>query len=141
MVFFAEGHPRHPAPENGDSRPPARVFLAIFPQNLGGNPVTDLPRYRAVEPCFLQPVGYAVPIRVEIGQEIEFMGVPGLALMPLNAAARAAKASSIRTAVIDGGAQHMHQRVRLARSLGFNGVNSLAARKHVEDFLNNARAE
>src|SRR4051812_20701793 len=100
--------------------------------------MAEHPKYRAVEPCFLQPVGYAFPIRVEIGQDVEFEGVPGMALQPLNAAARAAKAASIRAAVIDRGAQHMHQRVRLARSLGFSGRNSLAARNHVEDFLKRA---
>lgn len=103
--------------------------------------MTEHPRYRAIEKCFVQPVGFAAPTVVEIGQEIAFLGVPGMALMPLNGAARAAKAASIRTAVLDVGAEQMTQRRRMARSLGFTGANSVAARAHVENFLKNARAE
>lgn len=98
--------------------------------------MTDLPRYRAVQRCYLQPHGYASPVLLEIGAEVEFDGVPGMALRPLNAAANARKAASIRTGVLDCGADLMTQRRRMARSLGFTGNDSAAARDHIAQFIN-----
>lgn len=98
--------------------------------------MTDVPRYRVVQRCYLQPHGYAIPVLLEIGAEVEFQGTPGMGLMPLNAPARASKAASIKTMVLDRGADLMTQRRRMARSLGFAGNDSAAAREHIAQFIN-----
>jgi hypothetical protein len=123
--------------------------LWIFPETVGRKfpnlarcrMSDERPRYKVIERCFLQPVGYASPRLCEAGETVEFAGVPGAALKPLNASACAAKAASINLCVIDVGAELMSQRRRMARSLGFTGSNSLAAREHVERFVNTHSAE
>jgi hypothetical protein len=40
----------------------------------------ERPRYKVIERCFLQPVGWASPRLCEPGETVEFAGVPGLAL-------------------------------------------------------------
>ena len=98
--------------------------------------MTDLPRYRAVERCCLQPIGYAAPALLEIGSEVEYLGKPGMALLPLNEAAKAAKAASIDLRLVDVGSQIIWQRLRLGRSVGYAGKNSAEAREFIAQFIN-----
>jgi hypothetical protein len=99
--------------------------------------MSETPRYRCVERCFVQPVGWSSPRIVEPGETIEVLQAPGMALEPLNAAARATKAASINPRQIDAGAHRMQQRQRMARSLGFaeGAGDSVAARQHIQQFV------
>ena len=48
-------------------------------------------RYKASAACWLKPDDHLHPKRIEPGESFEFAGVPGVAMIPLDAAARAAK--------------------------------------------------
>lgn len=96
--------------------------------------MSETPRYRAVQPCFLQPVGYASPIRVEAGQEFEFEGEPGLAMLPLNAAARAARRRGLPDTWPK--AAHRIATINASRGLGAPETASMAARRAlIERFI------
>jgi hypothetical protein len=58
--------------------------------------MVDYPRYRLIEPAYLQPRQHAGASKFQAGAEFEFEGVPAFAMMPLNSAASAAKAAAIR---------------------------------------------
>lgn len=100
-----------------------------------------MPRYRAIEKL-TSPAGdrYLAGRIVKVGEEFEYGGEPGLAMLPLDAAAAAAKANSIHAADWDWRkpAPGDHRRVqRLAWSLGFTGATVAEAQAHITAWLNN----
>lgn len=56
----------------------------------------ELPRYRLIEPAFLQPARSSGPSKFEAGAELSFEGVPTFGMAPINQPAVAAKVASIR---------------------------------------------
>jgi hypothetical protein len=74
-----------------------------------------LARYRILEPTYLQPDTYACSALFQAGATVEFSGVPGLSMLPLDEAARAAKLASIKNT---WRTSRRGDALRLARSLG-----------------------
>jgi hypothetical protein len=106
----------------------------IFSLTIGGPFAMsgETPRYRALEPVELQPAGEARPRVVMVGEEFGFDGQPSAVLLPLNAAARAARLERI--------SPHHYGRSsvnpqRMARSLGFVGHDANAARDFIRNFV------
>jgi len=52
-------------------------------------------RYKASAACWLKPDDHLHPKRIEPGESFEFAGVPGVAMIPLDAEARAAKRKTL----------------------------------------------
>ncbi|MGY4409124.1 hypothetical protein ACVWW4_000860 [Bradyrhizobium sp. LB7.1] len=77
-----------------------------------------MPRYRVLQNSFLKQASHAAASMIEAGEEIEFGGRPGLSLMPLDAAARAAKLASIPNYYASISYQDGQMVFRMARSLG-----------------------
>jgi hypothetical protein len=75
-------------------------------------------RYRLLEPTYLKPTGHLAPSMHEAGSELEYDGRPGLSMLPLDAAAEAAKLSSIPRFYRETVFQENSMLARLARSLG-----------------------
>jgi len=90
-------------------------------------------RYCVTEPVFLKPTGYGSPARFEGGEVIDFDGPPGLAMQPLDQAAREAKARAITADFRSDVFRHTGNLARLARSLGHVDHGSSSAEKR--DFI------
>jgi len=89
-------------------------------------------RYRALERVELQPAGAWRPRVVMAGEEFDFDGKPSVVLLPLNAAARAARLERIEPRHY---ARMSVNPQRLARSLGFTGHDATSARNFILEFV------
>lgn len=91
----------------------------------------ELPRYRALERLTIRARDRQ-PREVYAGQEFDFEGRPGAALLPLNNAARANK---LRAVVAGPGPHRPVEPVRLARSVGFTGHDAAAAQTFTQEWI------
>ena len=97
-----------------------------------------MPLYRVLEKTYLQPENNRLAARVfDPGEEIDYVGVPNLALEPLDAAARKAKAASIKANWRTPPDHVMSQIFRLAVSLGARSdINKIPeAREFIDGWL------
>ena len=97
--------------------------------DLGAETMDERPRYRALGRLVLEP-GW---IEVKSGSEFEYSGTPSNGMLPVNAAARAARLKSIPSNW--RAAPHPGQIRRIARSLGFAGGTTSEATAAIEAFI------
>jgi hypothetical protein len=91
----------------------------------------EAPRYRAIERLTIRTREIAV------GEEFEFEGKPGPALLPINEAARKNKLR----AIVDGPGPHRPvEPIRMARSLGYGGNDQSEARAFIQQFVSRETA-
>lgn len=92
----------------------------------------EIPKYRALEKLSIRAPNDRQPREIYAGQELEFDGRPGPALLPLNGAARANKARAI---VAGPGPHRPVEPLRQARSLGYAGHDPDEAKAFINDFV------
>ena len=95
--------------------------------------INDAAHYRVIERCFIQPARTASPRECSVGEEIEFDDKPGLALLPLDDEARAAKLAAIKPTWSLSTPCGQTGIFRLARSLG--AVGEFPTRSAAVDFV------
>jgi hypothetical protein len=94
--------------------------------------MVEAARYRALERVELQPAGAWRPRVVMAGEEFDFEGKSGSALLALNAAARGEKLKWIEPRHYARGSINPQ---RIARGLGFEGHDATSARNFIRDFV------
>ena len=93
--------------------------------------MAEAPRYRALERLTIR-ARVGPPREVYAGDEIDFDGRPGPALLPLNGSARKNK---LRAIVAGPGPHRPVEPTRMARSLGYAGHDPVEARAFIENFV------
>jgi hypothetical protein len=97
---------------------------------------SENPLYRALEGLSIR--GREGRSRViSVGEEFEFEGKPGPALLPLNSAARQNK---LRAIVAGPGPHRPVEPTRMARSIGYAGHDPAEAKAFIQDFISNETA-
>lgn len=91
------------------------------------------PRYRVLRKCFLHSVGLKGPRAIEPGDEEEFLGAPGAALLPLTDPARAARLQTL----LDVDLERVTGKdlADLAFSLGLSPRNGIEGREMIAGWI------